>query len=222
MYVKDFVDQLLLDGIGERTIDLESRRGVGAANEFDQSSWKTYYRSSDFPAYGVLISKGNVHADPAHAFRSEIANYDKLRRAGFDVPATWNDVIDVRDAADGRCVMAAMVVEHIEGGAPRKVSPTRFKTVMMIGNEMTGTSLLNVKKSWSRLEAAAASMAPRDHQVIITPCGRLVTVDPEHIGNGVTLPAWDDSLRIDTSVATAMVQSIAHDESGAAGPEDQP
>eukprot|EP00536_Pseudo-nitzschia_multiseries_P011942 jgi/Psemu1/30525/gm1.30525_g len=45
------------------------------------------------------------------------------------------------------------------------------------------------RENWNRLRALSAVMAPRDHQVMLSEDGRIVTIDVEQVGSGRDLPS---------------------------------
>jgi hypothetical protein len=51
--MEEFVLQLEAHGLSDSTVDVASMKGAGS--DGPGSSWKTYYRSLDYPFWGVLI-----------------------------------------------------------------------------------------------------------------------------------------------------------------------
>lgn len=113
--MKQFIDELQSNGITANTVDVSSKKG--------DSKWKIYYRSANYPKYGVLLS----HEDSEHALTflrqkldTELANYKTLSSVGYDVPDTCEKSIEIEDHLDGSKKSAAIIVEHIEGRGPYK------------------------------------------------------------------------------------------------------
>jgi hypothetical protein len=85
--MQEFIEQLKSDGISSKTVDLTTRKG--GDDVAGPSRWKTYYRSSFFPKWGVLIAfpeNGEAAADVVLRLNEEAANYPLLKAAGHDVP----------------------------------------------------------------------------------------------------------------------------------------
>jgi len=186
--MRQIIDQISVEGIQAATVDVASRRGgdtVGHATK-----WKVYYQLSAEPGYGVLLAHENEDAtlkEQRAKLDEEAGNFKRLRKAGFDVPDTAQHSIDVTDYLAGGVRAAALVVEHIAGPGPYKARTEVSAIRKIVGQDETRKALHLL--AWARLSKAAQAAAPMDLQVILADDGRIVTIDPEKVGPGYSLPS---------------------------------
>ena len=181
------VQELLRDGVSEATVDLASRRG--GDTEGHATRYKTYYRLASDAAYGVLLVRDGPDAPrqgPEEYLEQEASNLARLRAAGYDVPesSVVFRVADQLAAVDA----AALVVEHIEGLGPYKAI-TQVRAIRALISHAPQDVGSRYRENWNRLRALSAVMAPRDHQVMLSEDGRIVTIDVEQVGSGRDLPS---------------------------------
>lgn len=119
----------------------------------------------------------------------EVVNYAILKEMGIDVPECDTSAFAVTDNMGEPLGAAALIVEHIDGRGPYKAF-TEYRILMTYANTFAGPTLSAVKEAWRSLKANVAIRCPRDLQVMVTGDGRIVTIDPEAIGDGKTLSDW--------------------------------
>lgn len=187
MRMQDFIEQIRVEGAHEGTCDVSTRRGDDTPGH--PSRWKTYYRSSMFPAFGVLLAHEDADASVDTMRRKldeEAENYRRLRAEGYDLPVTAERSIEIIDNLAGGVRAAALVVEHIAGRGPYKAR-TEFRGIARIVMAQEPHLKQRFMAAWAKLKIAAARKAPQDLQVILADDGRIVTIDPEKVGPGVAL-----------------------------------
>ena len=212
--MQEFIDQLNSGGISSETIDPGTRKGGDDADS--PSRWKTYYRSSCFPEWGVLIAfpqdDENV-ADVVGRLTEEAANYTLLKVAGHEVPSTAKQAFVTVDHFSGR-KGAALVTEHVDGFGPYKAR-TEAKRLMRIANGFSDAARACAKSSWERLQQAIRERAPMDLQVMLSSTGRIVVIDPEKTMTIIpwALTDWDDTLVVrDANSCGQPTSAIRRDE----------
>ncbi|MBS1054918.1 hypothetical protein [Gluconobacter kondonii] len=184
--MKDFIDELVSNGIREDIIELSSKRG--GDDPLHSSKWKIYYRSSNYPEYGVLLAyeDEDYSVDTLlEKLNNELRNYEALRVIGYDVPRTCDNSIRIQDHLKPPREAAAIIVEHISGAGPYKAK-TGISSIKKIVSQKHDLKNL-YDEAWRKISEAAKKKMPMDLQVIVEENGRIVTIDPEQIGDGGTL-----------------------------------
>ncbi|MBB2156662.1 hypothetical protein HLH33_10125 [Gluconacetobacter diazotrophicus] len=190
MMFDDFIVDLKTHGISEDTVCVHSRRGGDTPGY--ESKWKIYYRSKKYPHVGVLTtfeSDTEICRDGDAKFRAEIENYTTLRGAGYDVPNIYGETIVIDDILNDEKSKAALIVEHIDGVGPFKPR-TEVRTIILALRNKGFDKEIYID-AWGKLSTCASEIAPSDLQVMFTTDGRIVTIDPEHIGGPLDLPAFN-------------------------------
>ncbi|OHD02806.1 MAG: hypothetical protein A2095_09260 [Sphingomonadales bacterium GWF1_63_6] len=212
--MQEFIDQLNSDGISSETVDPGTRKGGDDAAS--PSRWKTYYRSSCFPQWGVLIAfpeNDEKVADVVGRLTEEAANYPLLKAAGHEVPSTAGQASETIDHLFGR-IGAALVTEHVDGFGPYKAR-TEAKRLMRIANGFSDAARARARSSWAQLQGATRERAPMDLQVMLSSTGRIVVIDPEKTTTSVpwALTDWDDTLVVpDANPFGQLMSAISRDE----------
>ncbi|MFT8644557.1 hypothetical protein [Gluconacetobacter sp.] len=184
--MKDFIDELVSNGVREDIIDLSSKRG--GDDHLYPSKWKTYYRSVNYPQYGVLLAYEDEDCCVdvlLQKLNNELRNYEELRSLGYDVPDTCDESIRIQDHLGTPREAAAIIVEHISGAGPYKAKTGIGSIRKIVSLKPTLKNLYDA--AWREISEAAKKKMPMDLQVIMEESGRIVTIDPEQIGNGGTL-----------------------------------
>lgn len=186
LFMKKFIDELVSNGIREDLIELSSKRG--GDDQRHPSKWKTYYRSINYPQYGVLLAYKDEDCSVdvlLQKLNNELRNYEELRSLGYDVPDTCDKSIRIQDHLGTPREAAAIIVEHISGLGPYKAKTEISSIRKIVSQNATLKNFYDV--AWRKISEAAKEKMPMDLQVIIEERGRIVTIDPEQIGNGGTL-----------------------------------
>jgi len=115
----DFLDELLAKGITEETVMPDSIRGFLSEDPLHQSKWKTYYQSANHPRWGVLLIS---EPDRLTQLEAEIENTRKLEFHCFHVPEMGDEVHSIVNHLNGPDQLLAVIVEHVDGAGPFKVT----------------------------------------------------------------------------------------------------
>ncbi|WP_294329785.1 hypothetical protein [uncultured Sphingomonas sp.] len=185
--VKEYIDLLEEIGITAETVDINSRRGGNTVGY--GSSWKVYYRLAADPLIGVLlahVTKSDTIVQQREKLDKEAMNFGVLGCHGYDVPSVFGPSIEVIDYLADETKAAALLVTHIEGMGPYKAT-TQFSSIGRIIAAKSPALRNKLCAAWDQLTRAAAEKAPRDLQVILADDGRIVTIDPEQMGPGISL-----------------------------------
>lgn len=182
-----FHEQLASQGLSAATVNLGSRRGAGSDSP---TKHKTYYQAQAFPTVGVLVMRESMSLSAGRSqLEVEIGNYDKLAAAGFRVPDLWS-AQEYIDKITCRGPVAALIIEHIAGAGPWKVS-TEYRSLMRYANALPEAARARAEADWAALQVACAKASPGDWQIMLRTDGSLFTIDPEYVtSNPVMLPAW--------------------------------
>ncbi len=159
----------------------------------NSTKYKTYYRSKNYPDFGVLlvhVAGEKTEACLRDMLQREVENYGTLRKLGCNTPDVCGPMILVDNIQSLTAV--AIIVQHIDGDGPFKAK-TEAGTIKRLVQQKLSSDEQNVaEKEWEKLCDIGMKVDVHDLQVMICKTGELFVIDPDLISlTGQTiLKAW--------------------------------